>query len=112
MDATLKKICNACKVRGNLLSKDWDALQLPSLPREGKFRIYSYHLCTKIWSILNICWNDGFFHLPFCSISFLKTIFVKLKRLMVCIGPQYTTINARLENMDVIIPPSTNFQSN
>jgi len=36
MDSTLKKICNACKIKGNLLSKDWDALQLPSLPREGK----------------------------------------------------------------------------
>lgn len=35
MEATLKKICNQCKLRGSLLSKDWDALPLPSLPREG-----------------------------------------------------------------------------
>jgi len=27
------------------------------------------------------------------------------------IGPNYTTINARLENMDVIIPQNNTFQS-
>lgn len=36
MDGALKRICNAAKDRGSLLSKDWDAMQLPSLPREGK----------------------------------------------------------------------------
>ena len=36
MEATLKKICNQNKQRGNLFQKDWDALPLPSLPREGK----------------------------------------------------------------------------
>jgi hypothetical protein len=37
MDAALKRICNAAKARGTLLNKDWDAIQLPSLPREGKY---------------------------------------------------------------------------
>jgi hypothetical protein len=41
MDAALKRICNAAKSRGTLLSRDWDALQLPSLPREGKFTFIS-----------------------------------------------------------------------
>jgi hypothetical protein len=36
METTLKKICNACKLKGNLFLRDWDALPLPSLPREGK----------------------------------------------------------------------------
>lgn len=31
----MKKICNACKIRGSMFVKDWDALPLPSLPREG-----------------------------------------------------------------------------
>jgi hypothetical protein len=35
MEAALKKICNACKEKRNLFQKDWDALPLPSLPREG-----------------------------------------------------------------------------
>jgi len=26
MDGALKRICNACKQRGTLLNKDWDAL--------------------------------------------------------------------------------------
>lgn len=35
MEAALKKICNASKARNNLFTKDWDALPLPTLPREG-----------------------------------------------------------------------------
>ena len=44
MDQALKRICNSAKDRGSLLSKDWDAMQLPSLPREGKFGLYTYNL--------------------------------------------------------------------
>jgi hypothetical protein len=35
MEGVLKKICTQCKVKGNLFQKDWDALPLPCLPREG-----------------------------------------------------------------------------
>jgi len=38
MEAVLKKICNTSKGKGNLFQKDWDALPIPSLPREGKKR--------------------------------------------------------------------------
>ena len=63
MEGALKKICNASKARGSLLTRDWDSLPLPSLPREGKSSIF--------------------------------IIFLKL-------GPQYTTINSKLEQLDVI----------
>lgn len=36
MEAVLKKICDSSKARGTLFQKDWDALALPSLPRESK----------------------------------------------------------------------------
>lgn len=35
MEAVLKKICNASKDRGVLFLRDWDSLQVPTLPREG-----------------------------------------------------------------------------
>jgi hypothetical protein len=36
MENALSRICDASKTRGTLLQKDWDALALPSLPRESK----------------------------------------------------------------------------
>jgi hypothetical protein len=36
MEAALKKICNASKAKGSLFQRDWDALPVPTLPREGK----------------------------------------------------------------------------
>ena len=40
MESILKKICNQCKLKGSMFQKDWDALPLPSLPREGKSAIF------------------------------------------------------------------------
>jgi hypothetical protein len=70
MEAALKKICNTSKTKGTLFQRDWDALPVPTLPREGKH-----------FSLIDI-------------------------------GPHYTTNNARLETMDVMInnlynPPLT-----
>lgn len=39
MEGVLKKICDSSKARGTLFLKDWDALALPSLPRESKIII-------------------------------------------------------------------------
>ena len=36
MENILKKICNSSKDKGNLFLRDWDALPIPTLPREGK----------------------------------------------------------------------------
>lgn len=39
MESILKKICNSSKDKGNLFLRDWDALPIPTLPREGKIRL-------------------------------------------------------------------------
>ena len=36
MENILKNLCNSSKMKGNLFQRDWEALPLPSLPREGK----------------------------------------------------------------------------
>lgn len=43
MEFVLKKICDSSKARGTLFQKDWDALALPSLPRESKIHLYIYN---------------------------------------------------------------------
>jgi len=36
MEEVLKKICDTAKTKGTMFLRDWDALRLPSLPRENK----------------------------------------------------------------------------
>lgn len=36
MENILQKICNNMKQNNSLYSRDWDSVQLPTLPREGK----------------------------------------------------------------------------
>lgn len=36
MEAILQKICNNMRVNNSLLTRDWDAMPVPTLPREGK----------------------------------------------------------------------------
>jgi len=42
MEGALQKICNTCKAKGNLFTRDWDALPVPTLPREGKSAIFNF----------------------------------------------------------------------